>query len=678
MADLKSDIVGRVSRLPIRPSEKGALLPLMEAISNSIQSVTEVYAADTSKKGQIKITVVRLDHTDDPIITGFDVEDNGLGFNDDNYRSFLTPDSRWKESKGGKGVGRLAWLKVFKQISINSVYRQDKKYLRREFGFQLTEENQVPDKVPVEVSEKRSLTRISFRTFASDFDRRCPAKGETIAHRIVSHFVPLFIGGNAPRMTLVDGEDTYNVEEIFTEAIVDQSTSTIEVDDAGIVRQLELWNLKCKKIARFHAGGSNFAFLSGNNRSVVEYPLDEQLGLKTLDGEYVYLGCVSGEYLDRHVNPERSAFTLEGKELDAVKKAVARGARQYLHEYVRATLDQKVHVAREIISENPQFLYVERELGEFTEGLQPNCIKKEDIFVELARNRFRRQKKFIQVGKEITTKAAIGEALDQKISEYEQYIRDEKKGALAEYVVRRKAVLDLFESFLEYDDPEKESHKREEALHQLICPMRVDNNLLTIDDHNLWILDDRLAFSHYFSSDLEIKKFTALQSDERPDIAFFFGSCVAWRETDGADAVVIVEFKRPMREDYSKGKDPVQQVLHYVNTLKTTPGLVDVKGKAIRGINEGTAFHCYVVCDITRELEERIIGRLLKTPDGDGYFGYSQNPNAFVEIVPYGKLLRDARKRNVVFFERLGITNLNAAEPPKHLKKATDIEVAAE
>lgn len=674
MADLKSDIVGRVSRLPIRPSEKGALLPLMEAISNSIQSVTDVFGKDTAKKGRITITVARSGNPDDPAVIGFDIEDNGTGFNNDNYRSFLTPDSRWKETKGGKGVGRLAWLKVFRQITIDSIYRDGKAFLRREFGFRLTEEDQVPDKPPTPTDSRGTRTQISFRDFTPDFDRRCPAKAETIAHRIVSHFVPLFIGGNAPRITLIDGDETFSVEETFTDAIVDQATSIIEIDDDGTPRQLELWNLKCKKVARFHAGGNNFAFLSGHNRSVVEYGLDEQLGLKSLDGEYVYLGCLSGDYLDRHVNPERSAFTLDGKELDAVKKAVARGARLYLDNYVKAALEQKAHVAREIIAENPQFLYVERDLGEFAEGLQPNCFKKEDIFVELARNRFRRQKKFIELGKDIVTKREIGDALDQKISEYEQYIRDEKKGALAEYVVRRKAVLDLFETFLGYSDQEGETYKREDALHQLICPMRIDNNLLSIDDHNLWILDDRLAFSHYFSSDLELNKFAPTPSEDRPDLAFFFGSCVAWREAEGADTVVIVEFKRPMREDYSKGKDPIQQVLHYVRKLKTTAAMKDVRGKAIRGINDGTAFHCYIVCDITSELEEKIIGRLQKTPDGDGYFGYSQNPNAFIEIVPYGKLLRDARKRNVVFFEKLGITNLSMLAHAKQARQSAQME----
>lgn len=660
MATLNSDIVGRVSRLPIRPSEKGALLPLMEAVSNSIQSVTDVFGAETNKKGKITVAILRAESQDDPVVIGFEVEDNGTGFNNENYKSFLTPDSRLKLKKGGKGIGRLAWLKVFKTIAIVSTYKEGKKQFRRSFGFQLTEEEQVPGDDPKLVSGQPQKTIITFKEFAPDFDRRSPYKGETIAHRIVSHFVPLFVGGNAPQIEVLDGEDTFNVESIFTDAIIHQSTSKVEVEIDGQQHALSLWNLKCKKVAKFHAGGFNYAFLAGDARSVVEYSLDEQLGLKALDDEFVYLGCLSGEYLDSHVNPQREAFTFDGKELDLVKKAVAKGARTYLSEYVREALGRKEATAREIISENPQFLYVERELGEFAEALQPNCFKKEDIFVEMARDRFRRQKRFLEIRRDIVLKRAIGEVLEKKIQEYEEYVRDEKKGALAEYVVRRKAVLDLFEAFLEYDDQEKETHKKEDALHQLICPMRVDNNKLQIDDHNLWLLDDRLAFSHYFSSDQEVSKFAPSNASDRPDLAFFYGSCVAWREAEGADTVVIVEFKRPMREDYSKGKDPVQQVLHYVKTLKTKAGLTDVRGKAIRGINDGTAFHCYIVCDLTQELEERIIGRLQKTPDGDGYFGYTQNPNAFIEIVPYGKILRDARKRNVMFFEKLGITNLAA------------------
>jgi hypothetical protein len=112
-----------------------------------------------------------------------------------------------------------------------------------------------------------------------------------------------------------------------------------------------------------------------------------------------------------------------------------------------------------------------------------------------------------------------------------------------------------------------------------------------------------------------------------------------------------------MREDYSKGKDPVQQVLGYVRRLKEEKSMTDLNGKPIRGINEGTSFHCYIVADITPQLEEKMIGRFHRTPDGQGYFGYQTNPTAFVEVVPYGKILNDARLRNTIFFQKLGITN---------------------
>ena|SRR5215469_1101212 len=54
--------------------------------------------------------------------------------------------------------------------------------------------------------------------------------------------------------------------------------------------------------------------------------------------------------------------------------------------------------------------------------------------------------------------------------------------------------------------------------------------------------------------------------------------------------------------EYSSGKDPVQQVLHYVKRLKEERSVPDLRGRAIRGINAGTAFHCYIVVDLLRAM----------------------------------------------------------------------------
>lgn len=44
-----------------------------------------------------------------------------------------------------------------------------------------------------------------------------------------------------------------------------------------------------------------------------------------------------------------------------------------------------------------------------------------------------------------------------------------------------------------------------------------------------------------------------------------------------------------------------------------------------------------------------------KSADGEGYFGFSPDHNAFIEVMPYNKMLHDARLRNEAFFEKLGL-----------------------
>ena len=136
--------------------------------------------------------------------------------------------------------------------------------------------------------------------------------------------------------------------------------------------------------------------------------------------------------------------------------------------------------------------------------------------------------------RDIDSAPKYDDAIADKIEEYKHYILDDKKGSLAEYVTKRKAVLDLLDKMRGFSESTDETHHLEDAIHQLICPMRVESNELHIDDHNLWILDDRLAFYNFFASDRPIKSYTESDSGREPDIAFFYDSCVAWRESERA------------------------------------------------------------------------------------------------------------------------------------------------
>ena len=141
--------------------------------------------------------------------------------------------------------------------------------------------------------------------------------------------------------------------------------------------------------------------------------------------------------------------------------------------------------------------------------------------------------------KDIVKSTIIDDALKEKVDEYTKFVTDQKRGALTEYVTRRRAVIDLFEKFLEYKDGEKQNYQKEDVIHRLICPMRVDSSSLEIEDHNLWLLDDRLAFYHFFASDKPIQSYTAVDEKDRPDLAFFYDTCVAWREDEYCDTVML-------------------------------------------------------------------------------------------------------------------------------------------
>lgn len=215
MPDLQSDFVGRVNRLALKPSDRTALMPVMEAVSNSIHAITERFSEEAGKLGRVHITVLRDLEQDDLPIVGFDIEDNGIGFTDDNYRSFLTPDSRHKERRGGKGVGRLAWLKVFENVEVDSVYNDHGTLFRRHFHFRLTEKEQVEilKEGKEEQASTQVRTRVSFRGFERRFAAKAPAKKNGVALRLLSHFVPLFIAGNAPKVVIDDGE-SFDIEVV--------------------------------------------------------------------------------------------------------------------------------------------------------------------------------------------------------------------------------------------------------------------------------------------------------------------------------------------------------------------------------------------------------------------------------------------------------------------------------
>ena len=72
---------------------------------------------------------------------------------------------------------------------------------------------------------------------------------------------------------------------------------------------------------------------------------------------------------------------------------------------------------------------------------------------------------------------------------------------------------------------------------------------------------------------------------------------------------------------------------------------------------KNASFQCFIVADRTAGLETSLSGIGQDTPDGEGLFGYTGRPQMYFEIIPYAKLIRDAKARNAIFFQKLGLND---------------------
>ncbi|MCK5375336.1 MAG: ATP-binding protein, partial [Alphaproteobacteria bacterium] len=121
-------------------------------------------------------------------------------------------------------------------------------------------------------------------------------------------------------------------------------------------------------------------------------------------------------------------------------------------------------------------------------------------------------------------------------------------------------------------------------------------------------------------------------------------------------SIVLVEFKRPGRDDYKYGdvkKDPIEQVKATAIKIRDEERIITKTGKAI-SVFEGVRLYAYIVADLEPTLTKVCKNHdMKKTWDSKGYYMYHTTNDIFVETVSYDKLISDAQKRNAAFFNIL-------------------------
>lgn len=535
----------------------------------------------------------------------------------------------------------------------------------RQFTFRLSNDDQVTDLV--EKAATSSTPTGTWIKFSEIRDRsyldKFPGRGDYIFQHLFSHFLPVFVGGRSPNIEVHCGDESRVYPADMAEHISRrENLKDLSFGDLGL---FYLTMLECHKTASASLGGNHFVHFIGNDRTVVSQCIDAKLGIGYFgpDKDRVFHACVFSPYLNEHVNQERTGFTFDDHILDSIINEVCM---THIEGFLAEPLEEQSERQREQISVIVE-TYPSVKFGEVEElqNYLPTGESKPDaIYSHLARQRFRRDVKQAQAIRgafeSLKGGKATGKDFYAAVAHAVSSLEEAESKSLAEYVIRRKAVLDFLSLLLERVRLEEgdSAYQTESVVHNLICPMRIrtvgDTLEIVPSSHELWVLDERLTFSEYFSSDRPFKELgEAFDSEERADI-LVFNTVHSLRDSDESSRVLLVEFKRPGRKAYNNDENPQQQVERYVRLLKSG-GQIDVRGRPIK-LTDSTVFTCFIVADIVGKLDdwtyswERVAGTGgRRYVPRDGFLGS-------IELVGWDDLLKDARARNAAFFERAGLS----------------------
>lgn len=229
MRSFSISLQGRLKNFNLPKNQ--ALIPLFEAIVNSIHAIEERQKSGFNFDGRITIRILREGQTvmpgvgELPHIDSFEIIDNGVGFDEPNFGSFMESDSTYKSDIGGKGVGRFSWLLAFKEAHIESIYSDNGEYVKREFVFSPNDKNLDDTLVDCETANENKTT-VSLLHYLSPYRENVPKRAATIAMHIVQHCLIYFMSTNCPQITLEDQNETYNLNILFQERIHPESNNT--------------------------------------------------------------------------------------------------------------------------------------------------------------------------------------------------------------------------------------------------------------------------------------------------------------------------------------------------------------------------------------------------------------------------------------------------------------------
>jgi hypothetical protein len=668
---MKFDIQNKAKSIQLKPSEY--LFPLFEVVVNAIQAIQHSKRAD----GEISIFIERdknlqlkIDNTleKQAIIKNFRVVDNGIGFNDANYNSFDTAYSDFKQHLGCKGVGRFLSLVAFDRVIVESIFKNDIIYCKREFTFDEKKGLEATAIIQENIKAVDTKTSVYLENYKPIFRKNTSAK--SIATKLLEHCLSYYINKSNPKITVYDEaiEVPINLTELFEEKI--------EIEDLEDKIDLNGYDFTINYAKNYFSTSSNKIHYLANEREVpdnakplIELIPDLQKKLSDKKGEYSIAVYVKSKYLDDNLNESRNIINLPKPQndlnksedmyapisfYDIEKEIKVKVKNAYQSELSTISKDKNIYIENFISSpDGIEYRHLIQHQDYF-ETIKPNLSNK-DLEAELHRINYElEQKHKNNVNRFLQKKFDVLEDIGTHYkNELKEILDDENEFAtsrLAKYMLHRKTIINVFEKFLEIQA--NNEYKSEAHIHNIIFQMGKNETELKYNEHNLWILDERLVYHKYINSDKSLKRVSDANSNREPDLLIYDNKFLYGDDTSN---IVIFEFKKPRRTSYSKDeKDLGNQVLDYAKNLIGNK-LNNYKGRPLQ-VDKYTPKFAYIICDFTDAIQTDLeYSGYRKTTKGT-LFKYEEGINLLIEVIKYDQLLDDVKLRHLAFFKELGIS----------------------
>jgi len=653
------------------------LLPMLECVVNSIISLQKSPLPAKEKKIQIQITrgglPDKLNFDNTKVILGYKVIDNGVGFNSKNYESFQTPFSLINKDFGCKGIGRFTVLAAYEDFSVESNYEENKTWYKRKFKFstekeieEIEFENSKDEKWSTIVDINNCINQILIEKSALSLLQ--------ISESIMQHCFIYYLNNTLPRIEVIDieNEEVEVINELFEKVSKEK--------ERDFTLKNENFKFYITKTLKEGNRRNNYLYYCANNRtvgnpknikninSIFSYPV-------LINNEYYFFDIyIVSDYLNKKVFKTRNGFNIPKERENLLFNDNYTITFQDIEEHISTILEteynQFVKTAKQKNIENVTN-YISQKAPRFNSFLRnqnilnsiPPNLSEDKLEEHLYRISFNARKNVENnIDKFIKTKEINEEAISQIIDDIKAKTAYDVD-SLADYMMRRKAIINLFDKFLDAD--ENGEYKLEEDVHNLIFPLGLTNNDLDYENHNLWILDERFISYKFIGSDKAITSYSQMKSRKETDLILIdnpqmFENPISFgdKASGEVNSMVIFEFKRPGDIAHQKNKTDYrwefsELVEPYFEEFIYQPIKKNYKGNQVI-LKETTPKFGYIILDFIPEpLAKYNRNKGWKATPFGTYFKIEPELNLHLEVMTFRQLLESSKQRHNPFFDKL-------------------------